>query len=420
MTDNDYAAEYGSDIAQYPEASGYEAGSHVSELPFVGRGFGAAETIKNASDSETPVQDAAAGLGTEIAKLSADIGFFLLDPIGTLVSAGLTIVLDLVQPLDDLLLMVSGDDGEMQRQIDVLKQVESALSVLGDEVERDANANITSWQGDAATSAGNEVGGFNASADALAVTAAEVAQLLDWARMTAEAIYEVIKAIIAELVSWLVTRGIVALATAPVSAGASVAAFLISAVSKAVTIFMKAMKKFTLAQKIFTKIGEVVIEVAKKRVAKKLVLQLLTKIGAALAKTAFGERDNLQDALSTAPSGSTDPLFAPTATSSPFFSVDPAELRTASAAMGGRVPNADAIHTAASDAGSAEMTWGITGLFFEQQYTEACADLVELTGLLAESLESIVTKLNDCADEYEQTDAEAAEMFNPFAEGIRI
>jgi hypothetical protein len=73
-------------------------------------------------------------IGGEIKGLGEDVMGVLTDPIGTLVGAGLTIVLDLVQPFDELLMMVSGDATEMQRQIDVLGQVEAALGALEGEM----------------------------------------------------------------------------------------------------------------------------------------------------------------------------------------------------------------------------------------------------------------------------------------------
>jgi uncharacterized protein YukE len=407
MTDTD-ADKYGSDITQYSEAGGYESGSHISQLPFMKRFTGTADGIDNETASSSIIADAAGEVGGPILGLAADATMTLLDPIGAIANAGLTIVLDLVQPLDDLLLMVSGDGGEMQTQIELLDQIGTALDELDEEITSDVDANIFSWEGQAADAASNELGGLAATARALAKDASDIAHLLEWAKILAETIYAIIKAILSELVAWLITWGLAALASSVITAGASVVGFLTSAVIKGSRMILKATRKFGIVQTIFQKLIQILrkIKVAD-RSTQTLWKALLAKAGAGIAKTAYAQRDGLIDALFGSEEAPHDPPYTPVSAFYDSFAVDIAELRAAASAMDGRVPNAEAISATAGEAGAAEMTWGVTGLFFEQPYTEGCANLAEMVGLLGTAITWNTEQLRGCADAYEQTDQES-------------
>jgi len=409
MTDNNDAADYGSDITQYSEASGYESGSHVTQLPFVKRVVGDAATIDNQTASDSIVADLAGEVGGPIAGLAGDALGALFDPIGALANAGVTIVLDLVQPLDDLLLWVSGDGGEMQHQVELLTQVQTALDALGDETTADVDGNINSWEGQAADAAANGLGGLAATARALAHDASNVAQLLDWARVLAETIYAVIKAILSELVAWLITWGLTALASSVITAGGSVVAFLTSAAIKGTRMLLKATRKFSLAQKIFMKLIRILRKVKiADRSTQTLWKSLLMKASGSLVKSTLAQRDSLIEGLFGSEDELLDSPYTPVSVLYDSIAVDIEELRSAASALDNRVPNAEAISSTAAEAGAAEMTWGLTGLFFEEPYTEGCANLTEFVGLLGNAITWNAEQLRGCADAYEQADTEAA------------
>ncbi|MDA1361537.1 hypothetical protein O1R50_18055 [Glycomyces luteolus] len=65
------------------------------------------------------------------------------------------------------------------------------------------------------------------------------------------------------------------------------------------------------------------------------------------------------------------------------------------------------VEETASEAGAAEMTWGMTGFFFEQPYAEGCTTLVEQIDSLAEAIRGGASKLRDSADSYELADADS-------------
>jgi hypothetical protein len=298
----------------------------------------------------------------------------------------------------------------MQRQIDVLGQVEAALGALDGEIANAADANMTTWDGEAAAAAGNAIGGLAATAGSMSQRAKDVATLLDWARMLAETIYEVIKAVLTELVAWAVTRGIVALAASVATAGASVAAFLMDAVVSASRMLLKATRKFQFAQQVFMKLlkflrANPVVDRAAGEY--RLWKELLTTAGTAVVDSA---KAAAADTLSPE-AGNITALVGEAAR----WQVDPCELEAAAGALDDLAPNVEAIAAVATEAGAAEMTWGLPGVFFAGAYVEGCAELANLTGLLCASITGRADGLRQCADSYAQVDADIAAEFERLA-----
>lgn len=408
MSDTDL---HGSDITRYEEVKAEGSGTQWTDVPFVSRYTAASDAVKMAS-SEVALSTGLS-IASEVKGLGEDVMGVLTDPIGTLVGAGLTIVLDLVQPFDELLMMVSGDAAEMQHQIDVLGQVEAALGALEGEIATAADVNVTTWDGEAAAAAGNAIGGISATAGSMSKRTKDIAALLDWARMLAETIYEVIKAVLTELVSWAVTRGIVALAASVPTAGASVAAFLMDAVVSASRMLLKATRKFQFAQQVFMKLlkflrANPVVDRAAGEY--RLWKELLSTAGAAVIDSAKGAAADIYGHVADALGGETATISTMVGDAT-RWQVDPGELEAAAAALGDLAPNAEAIASVASEAGAAEMTWGLPGLFFAEAFTEGCAELSSLTGLLGTSIGRHADGLRQCAETYAQADADIAAEF---------
>jgi hypothetical protein len=406
---------HGSDITRYEEVEAEESGTQWTGVPFVSRYTAVSDAVKEAG-SEGALSTGFS-IASEVKGLGEDVTGVLTDPIGTLVGAGLTIVLDLVQPFDELLMMVSGDASEMQRQIDILGEVEAALGALEGEIANAADANVTTWDGEAAAAAGNAIGGISATAASMSKRTRDVVALLDWARMLAETVYEVIKAVLTELVSWAVTRGIVALAASVPTAGASVAAFLMDAVVSASRMLLKATRKFQFAQQIFMKLlkflrANPVVDRAAGEY--RLWKELLSTTGAAVIDSAKGAAADIYGHVSDALSGETATISTMVCDST-RWQVDPGELEAAAAALGDLAPNAEAIASVASEAGAAELTWGLPGLFFAEAFTEGCAELANLTCLLGTSIGRHADGLRQCAETYAQADADIAAEFERLA-----
>lgn len=412
--------QYGSDITQYPEVQ--EDGT----LQDIAQGTPVVSGIsKTAQDIYGAVagDDRLASLGAipgDIAGLGMGALMAVRDPVYALASAGLTIVLELVEPFNDLIESVSGDPDEMQVQIDVWEQVATALGALREETAGAVNGNLSSWTGRAADAAYEQLGGLEASIFAAANEVSGVQTLLEWAKLLSETIYEVIKSILAELVAWLITRGLVALANSTWSFGASIATFLLTAAHKAYAMFSRAFRKLTECSRIFRLLlgglgkfllnNPVITRGAGNWI--NFLAAVGAKAGIAAGKTAgLGAVGLGQGAAMDAAGSMINPYQSSMNRDGQQLQVDPDELVQTAGALEGLVGNADSIQSTASGAAAAEMTWGVPGIWFADRYREAGEELAEIIGNISASHTASATSLRDCATDYTQTDEDSASEF---------
>ncbi|MEU6246665.1 hypothetical protein [Glycomyces sp. NPDC047010] len=413
---SDLAEQYGSDITQYPTPEADGTLRNIAEdVPVVKSGQKMADHIYAAVTGDDRLASAAAIPG-DIAGLALEAAFAIQDPIYALAQAGLSIVLELVEPLNELLYMVSGDPEEMKRQGEVWGQVSTALGALREENAAAVNDNLRSWTGDASDAAFEQLTAIEASIMAASNEAVGVQTLLGWAELLAETIYDVIKSIIAELVAWLITRGLIALMNSAWSFGASMAAFVLSAAYKSYSMFSRGFRKLSECNKIFGKIlgvmGKFVLDnpVLKRGLGN--WVGMLAALGAKAGVTA-----GLTGGLGALPlaggalGGGGDGGSMISRGGGAGVMVDPDELVQTAGALEGLNGNTDSIKTVAAEATAAEMTWGLPGLAFAGKYQEAGNGMVEIIGNISGAHTTSATSLRGCAADYEAADGEVASQF---------
>ncbi|WP_026923198.1 hypothetical protein [Glycomyces arizonensis] len=401
----------GSDITQYDKPEIPSANeSLASTLPVEKSGYKLVEDIKAAVSEGDGA--AAAAIPADIAALGVESFFALGDPIGTLVNAGLTIVLELVEPLNDVLEFVSGDPDEMARSQERWSQISTALASLGEEVGSTVSNDLPNWQGtDAAL---EQLYALEAIILAASNEAAGIETFLSWAKTLAETLYAVIKAIITELVSFLVTNGLVALALAGVTFGSSVAGFLVRASIKGSMMFVKAMKKFEKAFGIFGKIGRFLF----KKIAKSsyrgnpqyaLWKAVLVKAGIA-GGLAAGV--NSIGAITTAAGGTGGATATTPGGSAGQVYIDLTEFEQIEAGLNVHAGRSSGIEDAAQDLTVTEMTWGLPGLLgMESAYQDNCEGILEVLADITAALEGNAAKLKAVGAEWESADQETQAAF---------
>ncbi|GAA2140276.1 hypothetical protein [Glycomyces algeriensis] len=403
------SSEHGSDITQYAPVQSPGAGERIAnDIPLAKPVYGIAQEINDAVNGDTSIADAAGGIAADLGMLAAGGLMFIKDPVYALANAGLTILLELVTPLNDLLEMVSGDPGQMQQQQEVWGQVQEALGALGEEVGTAVESGIPNWQGSAADAAYNQLYGLSAAIGAMGHEAGGIKQLLAWAEVVAQTIYDVIKSILAELVSWLIMRGLVALAASSFTFGAAFAEFLISGMVKAMSAISRAIDKFAKAGKIFAKIAPLLSKFflpAGKPLWKAVLMRGLITGG---ITAGLGAATTGMQQLSGGSGGQSASVSA----GSPVgLTVDLDELDALASALEGLSGNGESINSVASGAASEEMTWGLTGLFFASSYQGSCEEAVASTGQLSGSLNGHGQILRDCKAAYCSSDEVAAAEF---------
>ncbi|WP_033436377.1 WXG100 family type VII secretion target [Saccharothrix sp. NRRL B-16314] len=147
-----------------------------------------------------------------------------VDPIGWLVGQGLNFLISVVQPLEDAIHFVSGDGPALAQAAENFNAIGKGVATLRETFEKDLASSVTSWGGDAAEAASTKLGEFADGIDGVAGQAGEIAQVLQISSMIMTIVEDFIKAILTELITWLIMIWIPALAAAVPSFGASTAA----------------------------------------------------------------------------------------------------------------------------------------------------------------------------------------------------
>lgn len=171
---------------------------------------------------------------------AADVMFngfaYAADPLNFLITAGLTFLVDVVQPLQDLVGLVSGNAERMGGEIEKWQRVGAALGPLAEEIRAATDQELVGWSGLAAEAAKARLHEF---ADGVASMTNDVLNLktvLDIVSALMAAAESLIMSIIATFVEWLVLTWVPALAAAaPTLGGSTAAAAAVTAAEAAVT-----------------------------------------------------------------------------------------------------------------------------------------------------------------------------------------
>ncbi|KAA9162994.1 hypothetical protein FPZ12_010440 [Amycolatopsis acidicola] len=146
------------------------------------------------------------------------------DPIGWLVGQGLNFLMSVVQPLQDAIHFVSGDGPALSKAAENFGSIATGLQQYSQKFIQEAQASLANWDGDAADAAAAKLARFSQGINGIAGQSGDIAQLLQISSMVMTVIEEFIKAILTELITWLIMIWIPALAAAVPTCGGSTAA----------------------------------------------------------------------------------------------------------------------------------------------------------------------------------------------------
>ncbi|MFG3342537.1 hypothetical protein [Glycomyces sp. NPDC048151] len=399
----------------------------MSSIPVVTTGTSLAQNIWGTIAGDDRLSSAAAIPG-EVLGLATEGLMAMKDPVYALASAGLSIVLELVEPFNDAIEYVSGSPDDMKKVEEAWGKVATSLTTLSSDTSSAVGENLTQWQGQAATAAQEQLDALSAAIAAASNEASNVAQIVSWCRMLAEAIKAVIESILAELVSWLITRGLIALATGPWSFGASVATFVLSAFYKATSMFLRAMNKVKHATGIFGKILRVFFDQALNRkgpfhvtagqpfgIRDSLNYSLWKGV---LIKAGIGGGVSLMGNASQAIGDFFDSPAAPTGGgggggSTGAVAVDLDELDGLQSALQGLKGQAEGISSQAGEVLAEEMTWGVPGwVGLDGHYSSTAEGLQEAIGEIGAAFDGHAMRIGDCRSDYAACDEEQADALN--------
>ncbi len=237
------------DVQPYDESTSANLDRAAEATPVVGTvyksGKSIAEHAQQAASADGAGELASAGkalVGDGAAFVGAaatDMVTFAMDPIGWLVSHGLNMLLELVQPLQDALHAVTGDGPAIGHASENFTSIAHGFVALAEDFERTGDTALAEWVDEAGQAAKEALGDFSSGIRGVGSAAGSVAEVLQMWSMVMQVIEEVIKAIITELVSWLITIWLPALAASVISFGSSVAVAMTASIAKAASVLQK-------------------------------------------------------------------------------------------------------------------------------------------------------------------------------------
>jgi len=190
---------------------------------------------------------------SEVGGLALDIAS---DPLGWLIEQGLDFLMSVVQPLDDMLKMVTGDGPALEQAAGNFGQIGQAFEAMSQDFPSVSNEALASWQGDSANAAGARLASFADGVAGVASKAGNVAEVLKQSAMVMQVIEEVIKAIITEFVKWLILTWVPALLAAGPTFGGSTAAAGAATGVRAGTTVADTSQKVSKLQQLINKIKD--------------------------------------------------------------------------------------------------------------------------------------------------------------------
>lgn len=199
----------------------------LESTPVLGNAVKAADAAEKLTDGDVTRSELQALQGEASGFIQSCAGTAMgiaADPIGWLVGQGLNFLISVVGPIQDAIHWVSGDGPALSQAAENFNAIGEGLTDLRDKFREDLESSLSNWGGDAAEAAGTKLGEFAKGIDGVAGQAGEIAQLLQMSSMVMTVIEDFIKAILTELVTWLIMIWIPALAAAVPTAGASTAA----------------------------------------------------------------------------------------------------------------------------------------------------------------------------------------------------
>ncbi|GAB7045678.1 hypothetical protein [Catenuloplanes indicus] len=147
-----------------------------------------------------------------------------MDPLNWLISAGLTFLIDFVQPLEDLLSLVTGNAERIEPYAAKWEQLGAALVPLAAAARQAADDDLIEWQGKDADAAKARLHQFAEAVEATGGEASSINGILTLFSKIMGAAQQLIIGIIATLIEWMIIEWGLAMAAAVPTAGASVAA----------------------------------------------------------------------------------------------------------------------------------------------------------------------------------------------------
>ena len=212
----------------------------LNDPPLVGDGVGIRQSAARMISGEGDWGELT-DIGANVADLALNGVIYGADPLNYLLSAGLGFLIDVVQPLQDLLGLVTGNGERMGAEISKWERVGRALGPPADEIRQAADEGLVGWQGQAAEAAKQRLHGFADGVSSLTNDVDQLVMIMSLAKTLMETAEQLVISLIATFIEWLIFTWVPALAAAAPTFGASTAAAGAATSVEAVTTTTRAV-----------------------------------------------------------------------------------------------------------------------------------------------------------------------------------
>ncbi|KAA2258116.1 hypothetical protein F0L68_24385 [Solihabitans fulvus] len=224
-----------------PSGSGGGAGPGGAAGGSSGADGGTADLDAQLDEITKGASDEAAQVGVAVGA-AADVASMIVDPFGSLLSAGVGWLLDnisfLREPLDALL----GDPQAIAANSDQLSQISVEIQTIAQEHDSDVGQ-LQDWQGPAADACKGSMSRLTGELVTLSKAVKGAELVVSVSGDLVSALRDVVRDLISQLLSDLIMEGLAALAAAAFTFGASIPAFIGAAVGQAAALAAKCAAK---------------------------------------------------------------------------------------------------------------------------------------------------------------------------------
>ena len=180
------------------------------------------QDIQKADASDKAALGVAIGLGAVATVV--DTVKFVLNPLGSLISAGLGWLIEHISFLREPLDMLMGDPDQIQLLSQEVHTIAESIRKIGEEQTASMSGDITGWQGDAATAFNDRMKELSADLDSKAHGTDIVGYLIQTNMAIIAAVRGLFRDLITTVLGDIISTMLIALATAPITFGASLVA----------------------------------------------------------------------------------------------------------------------------------------------------------------------------------------------------
>ncbi|WP_290062576.1 WXG100 family type VII secretion target [Amycolatopsis solani] len=260
---------------------GVNVDNAVKAVPFVGSAVTVGKDVGSVYQAVTAPHPDGVDIALGVATIASDTTSFIqssastitdiaTDPLGWLVGQGLNFLISAVQPIQDAIHFVSGDGPALATAAGNFGAIATGLDELAKNFAAVADTSLSAWHGDAGDAARKSLGEFAHGIAGVSAKSGDMAQMLQLSSMLMSFIEDLIKAILTELITWLIMIWIPALAAAVPTCGASVATAGTASEVKLGTTAAKTTKKVSKVRELLQKILDWLQKMKAKLAASKL------------------------------------------------------------------------------------------------------------------------------------------------------